>query len=55
MQLARRIIKTFIDSFLISSGISEMKMRFDESDNVFIRGSRFITDKISGIAGTVFW
>jgi len=28
-----------------------MKMRFDESDNLFVRGSRFVTDKISGIAG----
>ena len=28
-----------------------MKMKFDESDNVLIRGSRYVSDKLSGIAG----
>ncbi|XP_078488635.1 mitochondrial import inner membrane translocase subunit TIM44 [Ciona intestinalis] len=38
----------------VGESISEMKMRFDESDNVLIRGSRFITDKVSGVAGSLF-
>ncbi|CAK8678230.1 unnamed protein product [Clavelina lepadiformis] len=38
----------------VGERISEMKMQFDESDNIFIRGSRFVTDRISGIAGGLF-
>nr|CAB3266964.1 mitochondrial import inner membrane translocase subunit TIM44 [Phallusia mammillata] len=38
----------------VGERISDMKMQFDESDNVFIRGSRFVTDKISSIAGGMF-
>uniref|UniRef100_H2Z0R5 Mitochondrial import inner membrane translocase subunit TIM44 n=1 Tax=Ciona savignyi TaxID=51511 RepID=H2Z0R5_CIOSA len=37
----------------VGESISEMKMRFDESDNFFVRGSRFLTDKISGVAGSL--
>ena len=38
----------------VGERISEMKMKYDESDNIFIRGSRFVSDKISGVAGGVF-
>lgn len=32
-------------------GFFEMKMKYDESDNVLIRASRAVTDKVTGFIG----
>lgn len=37
---------------LLSTGFFEMKMKYDESDNVIIRASRAVTDKMTDIIGT---
>lgn len=36
--------------FFISE-MFDLKMKFDESDNVLVRGTRFFTDKISSVFG----
>lgn len=33
------------------AGFFEMKMKYDESDNTFIRASRAITDKMTDLIG----
>jgi len=35
------------------SGFFEMKMKYDESDNAFIRASRAVTDKVTDLIGNV--
>lgn len=32
-----------------------MKMKYDESDNAFIRASRAVTDKMTDIIGEQLW
>lgn len=34
-----------------STGFFEMKMKYDESDNAFIRASRALTDKVTDLLG----
>lgn len=41
--------------FLIITGFFEMKMKYDESDNAFIRASRAVTDKMTDIIGEQLW
>lgn len=36
---------------LFSTGIFEMKMKYDESDNALIRASRAVTDRVTGFLG----
>lgn len=36
---------------LSSTGFFEMKMKYDESDNAFIRASRALTDKVTDLLG----
>lgn len=38
---------------MFSEGFFEMKMKYDESDNVLIRASRAVTDKMTDIVGKV--
>lgn len=38
---------------LLLSGFFEMKMKYDESDNAFIRASRAVTDKVTDLIGNV--
>lgn len=38
---------------MFSEGFFEMKMKYDESDNILIRASRAITDKMTDIVGKV--
>lgn len=45
----------YIEFTIYFLGISEMKMQYDESDNILIRSSRFFTDKITNIAGIVIF
>lgn len=40
---------------LIITGFFEMKMKYDESDNAFIRASRAVTDKMTDIIGEQLW
>lgn len=34
-----------------TAGFFEMKMKYDESDNAFIRASRAVTDKMTDLIG----
>lgn len=36
---------------MFTLGFFEMKMKYDESDNAFIRASRAVTDKMTDIIG----
>lgn len=36
---------------LCPSGFFEMKMKYDESDNAFIRASRAVTDRVTDFVG----
>ena len=33
------------------AGLTEMKIKYEESDNLLVRGTRFFTDKVAGAAG----
>ncbi|XP_072261160.1 mitochondrial import inner membrane translocase subunit TIM44 [Pyxicephalus adspersus] len=46
--------KDFKDNNVVFNRFFEMKMKYDESDNAFIRASRAITDKVSDLIGGVF-
>lgn len=35
--------------FLVSIGLFDLKMKYDESDNIFIRATRTVTDKFADI------
>jgi len=38
----------------IGEKLSDMKIQYDESDNLLIRGTRFLTDKVTNVAGGMF-
>ncbi|KAM9329724.1 mitochondrial import inner membrane translocase subunit TIM44 [Gastrophryne carolinensis] len=46
--------KDFKDNNVVFNRFFEMKMKYDESDNAFIRASRAITDKVSDLIGGMF-
>ncbi|KAK5622112.1 Mitochondrial import inner membrane translocase subunit TIM44 [Crenichthys baileyi] len=46
--------KDFKDNNAVFNRFFEMKMKYDESDNVFIRASRAVTDKMTDIIGGLF-
>ncbi|XP_060231870.1 mitochondrial import inner membrane translocase subunit TIM44 [Meriones unguiculatus] len=46
--------KDFRDNNAVLHRIFEMKMRYDESDNVLIRASRALTDKVTDLLGGLF-
>ncbi|KAL1772893.1 Mitochondrial import inner membrane translocase subunit TIM44 [Sigmodon hispidus] len=46
--------KDFKDNNMVFNRLFEMKMKYDESDNVFIRASRALTDKVTDLLGGLF-
>ncbi|XP_026515484.1 mitochondrial import inner membrane translocase subunit TIM44 isoform X1 [Terrapene carolina triunguis] len=46
--------KDFKDNNVVFNRFFEMKMKYDESDNAFIRASRAVTDKVTGLIGGLF-
>ncbi|XP_013887347.1 mitochondrial import inner membrane translocase subunit TIM44 [Austrofundulus limnaeus] len=46
--------KDFKDNNVVFNRFFEMKMKYDESDNILIRASRSITDKMTDIIGGLF-
>ncbi|XP_051979737.1 mitochondrial import inner membrane translocase subunit TIM44-like [Xyrauchen texanus] len=46
--------KEFKDNNVVFNRFFEMKMKYDESDNSFVRASRAITDKMTDIIGGLF-
>ncbi|EHB04240.1 Mitochondrial import inner membrane translocase subunit TIM44 [Heterocephalus glaber] len=46
--------KDFRDSNVVFNRFFEMKMKYDESDNVLIRASRALTDKVTNVLGGLF-
>ncbi|XP_026052923.1 mitochondrial import inner membrane translocase subunit TIM44-like isoform X1 [Carassius auratus] len=46
--------KDFKDNNAVFNRFFEMKMKYDESDNAFIRASRAVTDKMTDIIGGLF-
>nr|XP_033809519.1 mitochondrial import inner membrane translocase subunit TIM44 isoform X1 [Geotrypetes seraphini] len=46
--------KDFKDNNVVFNRFFEMKMKYDESDNAFIRASRTLTDKVSDLIGGLF-
>ncbi|XP_073180570.1 mitochondrial import inner membrane translocase subunit TIM44 isoform X2 [Lepidochelys kempii] len=46
--------KDFKDNNVVFNRFFEMKMKYDESDNVFIRASRAVTDKVTDLIGGLF-
>uniref|UniRef100_A0A8C5M0Y2 Mitochondrial import inner membrane translocase subunit TIM44 n=1 Tax=Leptobrachium leishanense TaxID=445787 RepID=A0A8C5M0Y2_9ANUR len=46
--------KDFKDNNIVYNRFFEMKMKYDESDNTFVRASRTITDKVSDLIGGLF-
>ncbi|XP_008331944.1 mitochondrial import inner membrane translocase subunit TIM44-like isoform X1 [Cynoglossus semilaevis] len=46
--------KDFKDNNLVFNRFFEMKMKYDESDNVVIRASRAVTDRVTGFLGGLF-
>ncbi|XP_046864317.1 LOW QUALITY PROTEIN: mitochondrial import inner membrane translocase subunit TIM44-like [Xenia sp. Carnegie-2017] len=46
--------KNFKENNPVVNGIFDLKMKYDESDNIFIRASRTITDKVGDIFQDVF-
>ncbi|XP_051550661.1 mitochondrial import inner membrane translocase subunit TIM44 [Myxocyprinus asiaticus] len=46
--------KEFKDNNVVFNRFFEMKMKYDESDNAFIRASRAVTDKMTDIIGGLF-
>eukprot|EP00079_Xenopus_tropicalis_P020544 XP_012811621.1 PREDICTED: mitochondrial import inner membrane translocase subunit TIM44 isoform X1 [Xenopus tropicalis] len=46
--------KDFKDNNMVFNRFFEMKMKYDESDNAFVRASRTITDKVSDLIGGLF-
>ncbi|XP_067413111.1 mitochondrial import inner membrane translocase subunit TIM44 [Emydura macquarii macquarii] len=47
--------KDFKDNNVVFNRFFEMKMKYDESDNSFIRASRAVTDRVTDIIGGLFW
>ncbi|XP_048831805.1 mitochondrial import inner membrane translocase subunit TIM44 [Brienomyrus brachyistius] len=46
--------KDFKDNNVVFNRFFEMKMKYDESDNAFIRASRVVTDKVTDLIGGLF-
>ncbi|XP_075877186.1 mitochondrial import inner membrane translocase subunit TIM44-like [Nelusetta ayraudi] len=46
--------KDFKDNNAVFNRFFEMKMKYDESDNAFIRASRAVTDRVTGFVGGLF-
>ncbi|KAM4889207.1 mitochondrial import inner membrane translocase subunit TIM44 isoform 2-T2 [Thomomys bottae] len=46
--------KDFKDNNVVFNRFFEMKMKYDESDNVLIRASRALTDKVTDVLGGLF-
>uniref|UniRef100_A0A8C6U4A0 Mitochondrial import inner membrane translocase subunit TIM44 n=1 Tax=Neogobius melanostomus TaxID=47308 RepID=A0A8C6U4A0_9GOBI len=46
--------KDFKDNNVVFNRFFEMKMKYDESDNAFIRASRAVTDKMTDVIGGLF-
>ncbi|XP_028282542.1 mitochondrial import inner membrane translocase subunit TIM44-like [Parambassis ranga] len=46
--------KDFKDNNVVFNRFFEMKMKYDESDNVVIRASRAVTDRVTGFLGGLF-
>ncbi|XP_062888372.1 mitochondrial import inner membrane translocase subunit TIM44 [Mobula hypostoma] len=46
--------KEFKDNNIVFNRFFEMKMKYDESDNTFIRASRALTDKVTDLIGGLF-
>ncbi|KAG7488057.1 hypothetical protein MATL_G00029230 [Megalops atlanticus] len=46
--------KEFKDNNVVFNRFFEMKMKYDESDNAFIRASRAVTDKVTDLIGGLF-
>ncbi|XP_059774548.1 mitochondrial import inner membrane translocase subunit TIM44 isoform X1 [Balaenoptera ricei] len=46
--------KDFRDNNVVFNRFFEMKMKYDESDNAFIRASRVLTDKVTDLLGGLF-
>uniref|UniRef100_A0A6I8NT76 Mitochondrial import inner membrane translocase subunit TIM44 n=1 Tax=Ornithorhynchus anatinus TaxID=9258 RepID=A0A6I8NT76_ORNAN len=46
--------KDFKDNNVVFNRFFEMKMKYDESDNAFIRVSRAVTDKVTDLLGGLF-
>lgn len=46
--------KEFKDNNMVFNRFFEMKMKYDESDNSFIRASRAVTDKMTDVIGGLF-
>ncbi|XP_053558990.1 mitochondrial import inner membrane translocase subunit TIM44 [Bombina bombina] len=46
--------KEFKENNVVFNRFFEMKMKYDESDNAFIRASRTITDKVTDLVGGLF-
>ncbi|XP_054439312.1 mitochondrial import inner membrane translocase subunit TIM44 isoform X2 [Pteronotus mesoamericanus] len=46
--------KDFRDNNVVFNRFFEMKMKYDESDNTFIRASRALTDKVTDLLGGLF-
>ncbi|XP_026888717.2 mitochondrial import inner membrane translocase subunit TIM44 [Electrophorus electricus] len=46
--------KEFKDNNVVFNRFFEMKMKYDESDNAFIRASRAVTDKMTDLIGGLF-
>ncbi|OWK50876.1 Mitochondrial import inner membrane translocase subunit TIM44 [Lonchura striata] len=44
--------KDFKDNNVVFNRFFEMKMKYDESDNAFIRASRAVTDRVTGLLGS---
>uniref|UniRef100_A0A667YY39 Mitochondrial import inner membrane translocase subunit TIM44 n=1 Tax=Myripristis murdjan TaxID=586833 RepID=A0A667YY39_9TELE len=46
--------KDFKDNNMVFNRFFEMKMKYDESDNAFIRASRAVTDRVTDLIGGLF-
>ncbi|XP_014742634.1 PREDICTED: mitochondrial import inner membrane translocase subunit TIM44 [Sturnus vulgaris] len=46
--------KDFKDNNVVFNRFFEMKMKYDESDNAFIRASRAVTDRVTDLIGGLF-
>uniref|UniRef100_A0A8C6QAM4 Mitochondrial import inner membrane translocase subunit TIM44 n=1 Tax=Nothobranchius furzeri TaxID=105023 RepID=A0A8C6QAM4_NOTFU len=46
--------KDFKDNNVVFNRFFEMKMKYDESDNIFIRASRAVADKMTNVIGGLF-
>lgn len=40
---------------LLLSEMFDLKMKYDESDHLFVRGTRFFTDKLGSLFGKIYY